>query len=277
MVFALVIMLAIINFEEENWRTKIILKYYTESEIRKIIQDPYIGMLNSWSSLCKEKLGGNVEVLLVDRHDDPQFSSFKGELNTAIPDVIEDKVKLIVYLDSLDPINEVIFTHEIGHWILKLKGFPAIVINCGRLNSFEQILINSLIQHPPLYSLQRSLGINPQAEIDLRAEHNINLFNSEDENNKEEDIIINALTVADDLISCSKNIHNILNGIMLKNHPKASKIIDTLIETKQFYDLDDPRNNLKFVRMLIKKIKIKDPWHHSNEINHLKSLVKNHN
>ena len=250
------------------------IKYYSESKIREIIKEPFINMLNTWTSLSREVLGGKMEVILIDRHDHPMTKKFEGEINTAKPEEINREMKLLVLLESLESINYTIFTHEVGHWALKLKRFPAIKLHTDIPNHDIEILLNSLIQHPPLYSLQRSLNINPQEEIDSRAEHNIKLFGSDNEIYNEELIILNALTVADDLLSCTENMRTKLYDIMLAKHPETCRLIDIIVEAKEFYDLDNPQGNLKFAAKLMKELNIKYTWSRSKEVSVLKSLVR---
>lgn len=99
-----------------------------------------------------------------DRHEHPRLKQFDGELNTAFPTIVEGRVALALWLDSLKDVNLIVVTHEIGHWVLKLQGFPAMIYPPDR-HSNTEILLNSLIQHPPLYTLQKSIGHNPQAEV----------------------------------------------------------------------------------------------------------------
>jgi hypothetical protein len=245
------------------------MKVLGEKFIRKRISPPYEKMLDLWGALCKEEIGQHIEIFLADRHEHPNLKHFKGTINTALPRKIDNKLTLVVYLDSVDPPNWLILTHEVGHWILKLKGFKSVRFENGRHSNLE-ILFNSFIHHTPLYKIQKELGIDPQEEIDSRAENHIFLLNRDKESVNNDLHLRNALLFADDLISCTPELHEELFSLISQKHPKTFEYVKIILETATFYDLNDPKSHAKFAKMLIKKLNVKKDWSFTNEVYELK-------
>ena len=234
-----------------------------------------IAMIDLWHELCQEKLGFKIEVALADRHEHPQLREFKGELNTALPQLHEEKGYLIIYMDNPRDVEDAILSHEIGHWVLKLQGFLAVVFIDNRNSNFE-IKLNSLCSHRALYKLQRSLGTEPQVEIDKRAQHTVEVCLKTDSENESQDLAKdNALLFADDLLSCSEEIAKELKKILQERLPKAWEFTRVILETATYYDLEDQDKVIRCTTMLARKLKLSKNWKiNKEEIGWLKNNFK---
>ena len=177
------------------------MRLYRETALRKQADEPTLAMLDLWRSLSEEKTGVPVEVMIGDRKKHRQLSSFSGELYAVFPQVIGEKVVIVLWLDSLSNVKPIIVTHEIGHWVLKLQGFCTFHYQADRHNNVE-IMLNSMAHHPALYDLQRSLGHEPQVEIDSRSHSDIKLFSKKSRKKESGFCLSNALLLADDMMNC---------------------------------------------------------------------------
>ena len=246
-------------------------RVYRESDLRDVVGAPYIAMLDLWTVSSHEKIGLPIEILVLDRREHPKFRDFDGLLNTALPDAINEEIKLIVYLETINPIDYQLMTHEIGHWILNLRGFKTIRV---KEDSFIGSLINSLAHHRPLYELQRSLNIDPQNLIDHRASAYISLFSERNKSADNKSSITDALMLSDILLSCSSSIGLKLDETVESNCSLTKKYTDIIMETASYYNLHDQASNLKFIRMLQKNLKLKHSWNIVNDLYELRSLSK---
>lgn len=251
------------------------MKLYRETAIRKQGDKPTIAMLDLWQSLSVQTIGVPIEVMVGNRKEQtlhPQLRSYPGKINTELPEIFKGKVRLIVWLESLSDIKYIIITHEIGHWILKLRGFQPFMVR-GRENSEIEIFLNSMAEHPPLYALQRSIGHEPQAEIDSRCLHNIKLFSKVKEAQQREVRIRNALMLADDIFNSEENRQLLIN-VLTQRHPNTLNLLRKLIELESSYDLLVPDQNLNFREQVIEVLELGQGWNKRDEVKNLSSLVK---
>lgn len=251
------------------------MEIYRENVLRKGADKPTIDMLDLWHSLSEQKIGVPIEVILGNRKEHPHnplLRSYPGKLNTALPETFKGKVRLFVWLESLSDIKYIIVTHEIGHWILKLRGFQPVMVR-GRENSEIEILLNSMAEHPPLYALQRSIGHEPQAEIDSRCLHNIKLFTKDKESKQREVRIRNALVLADDVFNSEENRQALIN-VITGRHPNTLNLLRKLIELESSYDLLVPDQNINFREQVIEVLELGQGWNKRDEVKTLLSLVK---
>lgn len=245
-------------------------RIYRENELREIVGKPYIDMLDLWTTTTIESIGHSIEILALNRRDNPMFANFDGLMNSAMPEVINGEIKLIAYLETIEPIDYQLLTHEIGHWILNLREFQVVRF---KEDSFTGSLINSLSQHRALYKLQRSMNIDPQNCVDERAQSYISLF-SKDESDSFNSRITHPLLLSDVLLSCSASLGAELNEIIAKKYLTTKKWTDTIMETASYYDLYNPEGCLKFVKMVFKKLKLGNNWKVLNNLSELRLLSK---
>lgn len=253
------------------------MKLYRETAIRRHEDTATIAMLDLWRSLSEEKLGVPIEVMVGNRREHQQLGSFRGELNTAYPHVVEGKVVLTLWLDSFSNVNPIVITHEIGHWVLKLQGVRGFIYQ-PQPHSNVEILLNSFAHHPLLYALQRSLGHEPQPEIDSRALNDITVFSEKKETRDTQSWIANAFLFADDLTNCSDTYRRRLKAVMKKKHPHTAKLLNRILELVPQYNPIHPDNNLRFYRRpiqrrIIQELKLGAGWREIDEIDSLKSIV----
>ena len=248
------------------------MKLYPETRVRQVADEPTIAMLDLWHSLSEQSTGASIEVMIGNRKEHPQTSSFSGELNFSLPHIFKGKVVLVLWLDSTSDAKRIIVTHEIGHCILKLRGFNGFRRRRQKHSNIE-IMLNSMAQHPPLYALQRSIGHEPQAEIDSRCLHNIKLFSKGKEAQQREVRIRNALMLADDIFNSEENRYPLINVISMR-HPNTSELLRKLIELESSYDLLVPDQNLNFCRQIIETLKLGDDWFIPDQVECLASMVK---
>jgi hypothetical protein len=230
---------------------------YLEHDLRRIIEPPYTVMLDMWNSLVLQQIGIPIEILVLNRRLHPKFKDYDDILNSAMPSVVGKEIKLIVYLENTSSVDAQVLTHEIGHWVLKLKGFEGIRMYDDSMTSG---FILSLSQHRALYELQRSVGIDPQTLIDDRARDHILPFRKDDEPHDRRKNIDQALVLTDILLSCSQQIREEIQDTVFMHYKKTAKWIKLFLETASYYNLLTPADCLKFTRMLIRKADLKADW-----------------
>jgi hypothetical protein len=255
-----------------------LVRIYRESAIREKADSPTIAMLDLWHSLCQEKLGTTIEVMASNRKERQQFRSFRGEFNAAYPQIVDGKVVLVLLLDSPKNVQTIIITHEIGHWVLKLQGIYGYQYK-PRPHGNIEILLNSFAHHPYLFALQRSIGHEPQNEIDSRAEHDVHLFSNEREPRGRDVWIQNALLLADDILNCSESYKKRLQSIVKKKHHNTAKILHKILEIAPHYSPPSPGGDYRSFRMpiqkkLIKELKLGAGWQELDEVKALKSMIE---
>jgi len=246
------------------------MNLFKEKTLIEQSDEPVRKMLKTWHELCIQKVSFDIEVLVGNRKDNKDLSHFRGELNTAYPHLIENEVRLVLWLDSFSNVDRRIITHELGHWVLNLKGYRSLIYKDDRN---LDIFLNSLCSHPQLYSLQKSLGHNPQDIIDDRAKSNIDVFKKDKEPTNKTLIIKNALILADDFINCSENVKKNLTVALFYNHQSTLKLVNKIVKLKQYYDLTHVSKNFNFMKKIIQIINLDiGKWLENDNIKELKEL-----
>ncbi|MCK4732476.1 MAG: hypothetical protein KAT65_08460 [Methanophagales archaeon] len=248
------------------------MRLYRETTLREQADEPIVAMLELWRSLSEQKIGAPIEVMIGNRREHRQLSLFSGELNTAFPVIVKGKVVLSLWLDSLSDVNPILVTHEIGHWVLKLQDFRGLIYQ-PQLHSDVEIYLNSLAHHPPLYALQRSLGHDPQLEIDSRTLHDIEVFSHDRETKDRQFWVKNALLFTDDLMNCSEEYYTQLDKIVSKKHPNTSNLLKKILAFASSYNLLSPDQNLKFSRRVIQDLKLGSGWREMDEVRTVISML----
>ena len=235
------------------------MQVFDESVIRDYGDDVTSKFLDLWHQECLKHFKQDVEVIMVDRLENPQLRRMDGTVNTASPSVNEGKIRLILWLEDINtrPPDSLIVTHEIGHWILLFKGFKSF-IDPKNISSENVISLNSLAQHTPLFALQRSLGHEPQEMIDSQTEIDTNFYKEHKERAPQR-WISDALYISDHLISCSDNYRLKLNNVLNKRMPNVNRLVRNTIELIERSDLRSPESNEKFCLKLMKELKF-DNW-----------------
>ncbi|MFC1899559.1 hypothetical protein ACFLXP_04430 [Chloroflexota bacterium] len=235
------------------------MQYFNESVIRDYGDEVTHRFLDLWHQECLSYLKHDVEVIMIDRFENPQLRKMDGTINTASPGaVIDEKIRLILWLEDINkhPPDPLILTHEVGHWILLLRGYRS-VVDPNHISSENVISLNSLAHHPPLFALQRSLGHEPQEMIDSQTENDTNFYNEYKERDSQR-WISDALYITDHLISCSENYRHKLNNVLRKRMPNVNRIVRSVVELIKISDLHSPESNEKLCYKLIKELKFQN-------------------
>jgi hypothetical protein len=186
------------------------IHYLNEIELRGQADKPTNKMLDLWHQLCLKEVDKSVEVLVFNRRDCSDLRNCKGVVNTNAIIPWEGKASLGLFLDNTSRLNYIIVTHELGHWILKLQGLKGVMNDeesgKAKYEGGTEMSLNNLCSHPALYKLQRSMGHEPQSEIDRMANHNMVGVSKSAEPNDPLRQIEFALSFADDLINCSEDV-----------------------------------------------------------------------
>jgi len=247
------------------------VQYFDESVLRDYGDAPTNKMLDLWHQECLKYIKNDIEVIMADRRQNKQLRHIPGELSSASPAVFDSKLYLVLWLDSVYPLQPLIVTHELGHWILVLRGYKMLV-DPARTYGDIVVNLNSMAHHPPLFSLQRSLGHEPQEMIDLKAKNDNDYLNEEKERNSQR-WISDALLIADDLINCSENYRRRLNNTLKKRLPNTDRFIRTIMNTLNMDDLHSPEGNLTFCYKLTTKLNL-DNW---TELDQLSDIIAHFN
>ncbi len=99
------------------------MEYFPEDVLRDYGDEPTNLMLDLWHKECLKQFKNDIEVIMVDRRHNPQLRDIPGTVNSASPCVFDNKMHLALWLESVYPLEPVLVTHELGHWILALRGF----------------------------------------------------------------------------------------------------------------------------------------------------------
>ena len=258
-------------------RYVLIIKYLNEIELREQADKSTNKMLDLWHQLCLKEIGKSVEVLVFNRRDSPDLMNIKGAVNTNAVISWKGKASLGLFLDNTSRLNYIIVTHELGHWILKLQGLKGVRTDEESGEALyeggTEMLLNNLCSHPALYKLQRSMGHEPQSEIDRMANHNIVGVSKIAEKDDPLRQVKDALLFADDLINCSEDVRKGLQRIIAKRWPKTEKIVNKILEIKGTKDLSLIENANMLPQEIINRLSLSGNWSISDSIQFLKDFV----
>jgi hypothetical protein len=222
-------------------------------------------MMDFWRSETKRVVGESIEIMADNRRNSNAFQSFEGQLNTAIPEKYRGQLVLKLWLEVFPDPDMRIITHEIGHWILKLRGYQNLACKPRHPRG---PLLNDIASHVPLYALQRSIGHDPQTEIDSRTDHDIELCS--EAKGKAVDEKTSALIFADDILNCSELKREQLRAALRENLPAVLKLVEDIVRTVAGYDLTDNKQNLSFRYRLVKVLELDGDWNAVDEVEALK-------
>ena len=234
------------------------MNFYPESEIRNKADMPTVKMLDLWHEECCKRLESDVPVQIADRKENPRFKDFDSPFSTATPQELENKLCLVLWLESMEPLDYLLITHELGHFVLALRGFKCLVDSYSPSGEIGGML-NSFAQHPPLFALQRTLGHEPQKMIDAKVLYDISIYEGKNRL-PDEYYIRDGLLVADDLNNCSPNEKHRLIEAVSRKYPKIYNVASIALKSLQYYDLNNPKENFKLLRNLRKVLKLGSSW-----------------
>lgn len=228
---------------------------------------PTLKMIDLWRSETRRVVGQSIEIMADNRRNNMAFRSFQGQLNTAIPEKYGGQLVLKLWLEVFPNPDMIILTHEIGHWVLKLQGYQNLACK-PRDQSNRGTLLNDVASHVPLFVLQRSIGHDPQAEIDSRTSHNIRLFSEAKAEAIDEKT--SALIFVDDILNCSEAKRERLRSLLRKNLPAVSRLVEEIVTAANGYDLLNPQQSLSFRHRLVEMLGLEGDWNAVDEVKALK-------
>lgn len=245
------------------------MKLLKESALIKKGDKGTLKMLDLWHELSIQHFDYFIEVVIGDRNQNRNFMDYKGDFNTAYPVKIENIVSLILWLEEPEKLDEIIITHEVGHFVLKLQGFSS-MIRRGNMNSDEEIMLNSLCHHSALYQLQRTMGLQPQPEIDSRAAHNIHIVRKNSQTLSDSDfwkilLLVDGIHHASPYIS--KHILKSAKRFQPSSYIKIRAVTDILNK----YNLLKAEEVLSCSQNIVEKLKMGSNWESMQDIEELRS------
>ncbi len=247
------------------------MKIQRESALLAKADAPTKKMLAIWHRLCRDVLKGDLEVGVADRHEYGPTKHYKGELNTALPMPIDGKTMLVLLFDNAESPEDLMITHELGHWVLELLGFKG-VQNRKSPHSAAEIMLNSMSQHSALYVLQRSAGHEPQSEIDKRARHNLSKLKTAaftlspskatpSKNGQIAEIGVDKiLLLADDVLHCSQDLAAEIFATLKHDRPKAEECVRDIRGLRDSLDPAQLDTHAPFVRAVMRRLDFGSGW-----------------
>lgn len=230
------------------------MEYFPEDVLRDYGDIPTNQMLDLWHQECINYFNNDIEVVMADRRYHPQLRELPGTVNSASPHAFDNKMHLTLWFESVYPLDPILVTHELGHWILALRGYK-MIIDPGRTFGDVVGYLNSLAHHPPLFALQRSLGHDPQEMIDFQTKSDIDTYKERKERDSQR-WISDALYLADRLANCSENYRLRLNKVLKKRVPNTYRFIRNILGILDASELLSAEKNLKFCYKLTKELKL---------------------
>ena len=131
-----------------------------------------------------------------------------------------------------------------------------------------------MAQHVPLYKLQRSMGHDPQREIDNRASMNIRRCMQDPEPTSRIQRIEQAIIFADDILNCSEPYKTNLSHALAKYWSTTSELTQKIINIADSHDLLECEQNLKFQQEVTRKLNLGNNWDVVIFIRGLKKMIQ---
>jgi hypothetical protein len=251
------------------------MKLYSESQLLNGADPATILMADNWHRLCREHLPVDLEVCCGDFRDDARFANSRSLLTSSeIRQVGGDgRHVLVLMLHSVDPVEDVLITHELGHNILRLLNFcTARPLN--RAFGETAAWLNSLSQHPAIYALQRQHRQDPGRDIDNRARfRTTELLASIGRHFTPP--LVTGLQLADDLMHASAPIADELRRLARTRAPSVLQVAHTVCEVASGYDLTDVVQHEEFLRSAVAALSLGTDWVFGSEVPLLRADLAN--
>lgn len=243
------------------------MQFVDEAALRRNGDEPTNRMFDIWHSECLVYINNDMDVMMADRRQNPRLRDEPGEINSVSPYEIDNKLYLVLWFDSVDPIKPLLVTHELGHWVLALRGYRFLV-DPARSYGPVVVNLNSLVQHPPLFALQRSIGHEPKEMIDLKAQNDNDYLNKYKERSSQY-WIPDALNIADDLINCSEKCRLRLQNTLKKRFPNTNRLIRTIMGSlSNIDDLHSPDKNFKSMNKVARVMRL-EKWTEDEQLSRI--------
>ena len=250
-----------------------------EEQIRENCASPGIAMLDLWHQLCDQRLGRSLDVTITSRRDMQLPPGLPENVSTGAPmehPELGKVLNLVLDFGKEFMIDDLLWTHELCHWILMLQGFPWFMSE--KVPSLINSHFNAIAHHTPIFELQRSFGFDPQSMIDERTRKNVHAWSKMDEKTAFPPHRLNwvdlALRAADDLIGSSQNLRTEMLEMLRQKYRKTARFVATILDTADHYDLNDPGSNGKFQRRLVRNLKLGSGWYFDDPVARLSKWVQ---
>jgi hypothetical protein len=250
------------------------MKLYSESQLLNGADPATVLMADNWHRLCREHLAVDLEVCCGDFHDDPRFAANHALLTSSeIRQVDGDgRHVLVLMLHSVEPVEDVLITHELGHNILKLLNFcTARPLN--RAFGETAAWLNSFSQHPMIYALQRQHRQDPSRDIDNRARFRITELASIGRHVALP--LVTGLQLADDLMHASHPVADELRRLARTRAPAVMQVADKVREVASGYDLTGVAQHEEFLRSAVAALNLGTDWVFGSEAPLLRADLAN--
>lgn len=231
----------------------------SEQGIREMMPESVLRIMNSWTLLTKEIFDYPIEIVATAKSEHPQFSKIPQNLHIAYPHILNKKVVLVVVVNDFSNVPYVVFAHEVSHWILKLKGYKGLLNKRDKLGLLAAH-INDPCTHSSVWQLIKECGLNPQSEIDNRAEHDIKLLLNSAESKEPLEQKTLALYLCDDLINRTSNLKIKLNINLLNKYPATYGFIQQITALVNRYNLNKPDDSNACIEQLQKELSLPGSW-----------------
>lgn len=243
-----------------------------EQGIREMMPESVLKIMDSWKDLTQNLFEYPIEIVSMAKNEHPQFSKVSHNLHIAYPHALNGKVVLIVVVNDFNNVPYAVFAHEVGHWILKLKGYKGL-LNRKDKQGLLAAHVNDLCTHPPVWKLIKESGLDPQGEIDDRAKYDINLLQTSTESENPVEQKTMALYICDGLINSSSDLKIKLNINLLNKYPKTYAYIQQILGILRKYDLNKPDDSNFCIMELQKELSLPGKWFTPDEINEIKQKI----
>ena len=106
----------------------------------------------------------------------------------------------------------------------------------------------------------RSVGADPQPEIDTRTRRSLESFRCESERQDDDAVTYRALIVADDLRHASDALASELREVLASGHPRTLALADGLLALLGISTVSNPERSLEFARSAVDQIGLGGAW-----------------
>jgi len=228
-------------------------------------------IIADWHILCDEILNYDLEILLTERRFHPRLSNNVGQ-SVALPNIVNEKVVMCVYLDEDAWLDNYIISHELCHQRLKLKGLKTIR-NLSDPQCFIENMINTLFDHPLVYKLHKEYGgdVNQMKKKQVKSIMNI-IVKDIHMKKYRGDIFFASIHVADTIFNSPINYSRRLKEILKRDEDLEKKvnIILSIMKKSDIYNYD---SNLTLRFNIIKEFNIKGEWIIHDDLKKLKNII----
>jgi len=206
--------------------------------------------------------------------EDPRFATAQSFLTSSEIRQLdgEGRQVLVLLLESVQPVQDVLITHELGHHIVKLQNY-CMARPLNRVHTDTAACLNSLSQHPAIYAMQRQHRQDPGSDIDNRAR----LRASELVARGRQIVspLIPGLQLADDLMHASEPIAAELGRLASDRAPAAWQVAETVREVAGHYELADLEQHEQFLRHAVDVLNLGIDWIFGSEVPLLRADLAN--